>query len=142
VDAVTSSMTESRIRGAGLRVTAPRLAVLDAVLAAPHRDAESIRTSLAAEHALSIQSVHNVLHDLSEAGVLRRIEPERSAALYEARVDDNHHHVVCRSCGAVADVDCVAGQAPCLHPSDVSGFVIEQADVVFWGRCPACARQS
>jgi Fur family transcriptional regulator, stress-responsive regulator len=141
VDAVTSSMTESRIRGAGLRVTAPRLAVLDAVLAAPHSDAETLRASLAPEHALSIQSVHNVLHDLSEAGVLRRIEPERSAALYEARVDDNHHHVVCRSCGAVADVDCVAGAAPCLHPSDASGFVIEQADVVFWGRCPACARQ-
>lgn len=134
-------MTGSRIRGAGLRVTAPRLAVLDAVLAAPHADAEAIRSRLAPEHALSIQSVHNVLHDLSEAGVLRRIEPERSAALYEARVDDNHHHVVCRSCGAVADVDCVAGAAPCLHPADASGFVIEQADVVFWGRCPACARQ-
>ncbi|WBU36829.1 Fur family transcriptional regulator [Homoserinibacter sp. YIM 151385] len=140
---MTSSTNESRIRGAGLRVTAPRLAVLDAVMQAPHRDAEAIRRSLGDAHpALSVQSVHNVLHDLSEAGILRRIEPERSAALYEARVDDNHHHVVCRSCGAVADVDCVEGEAPCLHPADAAGFVIEQADVVFWGRCPACARQS
>lgn len=139
---MTISTSESRLRGAGLRVTTPRLAVLDAVREAPHSDADAIRRSLASAHpALSVQSVHNVLHDLSEAGILRRIEPERSAALYEARVDDNHHHVVCRSCGAVADVDCVKGEAPCLHPAEASGFVIEQADVVFWGRCPACAAQ-
>ena len=116
--------------------------MLDAVIAAPHSDAESLLGRARVDHpelaGLSVQSVHNVLADLTAAHLLRRIEPERSAALYEARVDDNHHHVVCRGCGAVADVDCVLGDAPCLHPAGDTGFEIDRADVVFWGRCASC----
>lgn len=137
-----SNATGDRIRGAGLRVTVPRLAVLDAAIAAPHSDAETLLRQARVDHpelvGLSVQSVHNVLADLTAAHLLRRIEPERSAALYEARVDDNHHHVVCRGCGAVADVDCVVGDPPCLHPADGTGFEIDRADVVFWGRCASC----
>lgn len=128
-----------RLRGAGLRVTAPRTAVLEVVDTNPHADAEAIHGALRDAHPrLSVQSVHNVLRDLTRHGVIRRIEPADSAALYESRVGDNHHHVVCRGCGAVRDVPCTVGHAPCLEPSDDGGFAIDLAEVVFWGVCPAC----
>lgn len=128
-----------RLRGAGLRVTEPRLAVLDVVEAHPHADADTIHSALAPHHPrLSVQSVHNVLRDLTRHALLRRIEPADSAALYESRVGDNHHHLVCRGCGTVRDVPCVTGHAPCLEPSDAGGFDIDLAEVVFWGVCPGC----
>ena len=129
------------LRAAGLRVTRPRLAVLDAVHAHPHVDTEALihaaRTRLG---AVSHQAVYDVLRILTDRGLVRRIQPEGSVARYEARVGDNHHHLVCRSCGAIADVDCATGVAPCLTPSDDGGFVIDEAEVVFWGHCPTCAR--
>ncbi|WP_067648178.1 Fur family transcriptional regulator [Nocardia harenae] len=137
--------TEPRdwLRRANLRVTAPRLAVLEAVAAHPHSDADriaaAVRSSLG---TVSTQAVYDVLHACVRAGILRRIEPAGSPARYETRIGDNHHHLVCRGCGAVADVDCVAGAAPCLHPSDAHGFVLDEAEVVFWGRCAACARST
>jgi len=100
------------------------------------------RAVLPALPGTSIQNVHNVLGDLTSAGILRRIEPAHSPALYERRVGDNHHHVVCTSCGAVADVDCVVGQAPCLHPSAAGGFVVATAEVTFWGLCPSCQERA
>jgi Fur family transcriptional regulator, stress-responsive regulator len=127
------------LRSAGLKVTRGRLAALRLLQRMPHSDAETIhRHAVADEPTLSVQSMHNVLTDLTRAGLLRRIEPERSAALYERRVGDNHHHVVCRACGKVADVDCVVGHAPCLAPSDAGGFAIDTAEVVFWGLCADC----
>jgi Fur family ferric uptake transcriptional regulator len=130
------------LREAGLRVTQPRLAVLDVLAAQPHLDAEAVSGHVARTgFPLSVQSVHNVLRDLTTAGVLRRIEPADSAALYETRVGDNHHHVVCRGCGAVADVECAVGHAPCLHPPDAAGFRIDLAEVVYWGWCSDCIAQ-
>jgi Fur family transcriptional regulator, stress-responsive regulator len=127
------------LRGAALRVTRPRVAVLNAVHTHAHADTESIigavRRSLP---EVSHQAVYDCLHALTAAGLVRRIQPAGSVARYEARVGDNHHHVVCRSCGRIADVDCAVGEAPCLHASDGSGFVIDEAEVVFWGRCPDC----
>ena len=128
------------LRAVGLRVTRPRLAVLDAVRAQPHLDAKTLtRAARARIGAVSHQAVYDVLHVLVDTGLVRRIQPEGSDARYEARVGDNHHHVVCRDCGAVADVDCTTGAAPCLTPSADAGFVIDEAEVVFWGRCPSCA---
>ncbi|RUR01745.1 Fur family transcriptional regulator [Labedella endophytica] len=128
------------LRAAGLRVTRGRLEVLELLENAPHSDAESIRTRLrAVDPDVSIQSVHNVLSALASAGLVRRIEPAKSAALYERRIGDNHHHVVCTGCGAIEDIDCVVGHAPCLTPSSTSGFRIETAEVTFWGLCAACA---
>lgn len=124
------------LRAAGLRVTAGRLAVLEALGGHPHSTAETLRVASAAD--LSIQSVHNVLADLTAARMIRRIEPAGSAALYERRIGDNHHHVVCSSCGAVADVDCVHGDAPCLTASSANGFAIDTAEITFWGLCPLC----
>lgn len=128
------------LRGAGLRVTRPRLAVMQAVTVLPHADTESIigavRRSLP---EVSHQAVYDSLHTLTGAGLVRRIKPTGSVARYEARVGDNHHHVVCRSCGAIADVDCAVGDAPCLTASDAGGFVIDEAEVIYWGRCPGCA---
>jgi Fe2+ or Zn2+ uptake regulation protein len=124
------------LRAAGLRVTPGRLAVLEALCAHPHSNAETLRVASAA--GLSIQSVHNVLADLTAARMIRRIEPAGSAALYERRIGDNHHHVVCTTCGAVADVDCAHGSAPCLTPNDTSGFAIATAEVTFWGLCATC----
>jgi Fur family transcriptional regulator, stress-responsive regulator len=130
---------EAVLHGAGLKVTRGRVALLEALERAPHSDAESLfRDAGVAAATTSVQSVHNVLGDLTTAGLVRRIEPERSAALYERRIGDNHHHVVCRTCGAVADVDCTVGPAPCLVPNDTAGFVIDVAEVVFWGECAAC----
>ncbi|WP_443217029.1 Fur family transcriptional regulator [Saccharothrix sp. ALI-22-I] len=128
------------LRGASLRVTAPRMAVLSAVHSHPHADTDSIigvvRERLG---AVSHQAVYDVLRALTTAGLLRRIEPPGSVARYEARVGDNHHHVVCRSCGAIADVDCAVGTAPCLIASDNHGFAIDEAEVVYRGLCPGCS---
>ena len=130
---------EHELHEAGLRVTAGRLALLDALEGAPHSDATTLHRLLVdADASTSIQSVHNVLGDLTNAGLLRRIEPANSAARYELRVDDNHHHIVCTSCGAVADVECAVGHAPCLTPSDTAGFTVATAEVTFWGLCADC----
>lgn len=127
------------LQAAGLRVTAGRLAVLGALHASPHADAERVfRTVIAELPTTSIQSVHNILADLAAAEIIRRIEPAGSAARYERRIDDNHHHVVCTGCGSVADVDCVVGQAPCLVPSSNAGYIVHSAEVTFWGICPTC----
>jgi Fur family transcriptional regulator, stress-responsive regulator len=131
---------ESVLRAAGLRVTRPRMAVLDAVHAHPHLDTEAlIGAARARVEAVSHQAVYDVLRILTDKGLVRRIQPPGSVARYEARVGDNHHHLVCRSCGEIVDVDCALGAAPCLTPSDDAGFVVDEAEVVFWGRCPACA---
>ncbi|MCI2957246.1 transcriptional repressor [Agromyces atrinae] len=130
---------EAQLRGTGLRVTAGRIAVLDALDTLPHTDAERLfRIVSHSVPTTSVQSMHNILSDLTAAGLVRRIEPAGSAALYERRIGDNHHHVVCSRCGAVADVDCAVGEAPCLTPSTTSGFAIQTAEVTFWGICPDC----
>jgi len=125
------------LRSAGLRVTAGRLAILEALDGNPHSDAATLHAVLSGQ--TSVQSVHNVLSDLTTAGIIRRIESAGSAARYERRAGDNHHHVVCTMCGAVADVDCVMGDAPCLHPSDAAGFTISTAEVTFRGVCANCS---
>ncbi len=131
---------ERELRAAGLRVTRPRLAVLGAVHEHPHLDTRALILAARARlGSVSHQAVYDVLRALVGAGLVRSIEPQGSDARYEARVGDNHHHVVCRDCGAVADVDCTTGAAPCLTPSADSGFVIDEAEVLFWGRCPSCA---
>jgi Fe2+ or Zn2+ uptake regulation protein len=127
------------LRAAGLRVTRPRLSVLDALARHPHADAATVVSTARAGHpSLSPQAVYGVLHALVGAGLARRIEPAGAPALFELRVGDNHHHVVCRSCGAVVDVDCATGAAPCLTPADAAGFEVDEAEIVFWGRCPDC----
>jgi Fur family ferric uptake transcriptional regulator len=131
---------EPLLRGAALRVTRPRVAVLTAVHAHAHADTDSIIRIVRAELGeVSAQAVYDVLRALTAAGLVRRIEPAGSTARYEARVGDNHHHVVCRSCGDIADVDCAVGDAPCLTASDDHGYVIDEAEVVYWGLCPACS---
>lgn len=132
-------LREAELRAAGLRVTAGRLAILDALDSRPHSDAETLHAALVGSAAdTSIQSVHNVLNALTAAGIIRRIEPAGSAARYERRVADNHHHIVCTSCNAIADIDCVVGHAPCLSPSDSGGFAVASAEVTFWGLCANC----
>jgi Fur family ferric uptake transcriptional regulator len=127
------------LRGAALRVTRPRLAVLNAVHAHPHADTDSIiQASRRDLPEVSHQAVYDVLRALTDAGLVRRIQPSGSVARYEARVGDNHHHVVCRSCGMIADVDCAIGAAPCLTLSDDHGFSVDEAEVIYWGRCPDC----
>jgi Fe2+ or Zn2+ uptake regulation protein len=127
------------LRGVALRVTRPRVAVLSAVHDHPHADTDSIigvvREDLG---GVSHQAVYDVLRALTAAGLVRRIEPAGSVARYELRVGDNHHHVVCRSCGAIADVDCAVGDTPCLTAADDRGFTIDEAEVIYWGRCPEC----
>lgn len=123
-----------------MRVTAPRLAVLGTLDGDAHLDADQVRQRVRSTlPTVSVQAVYDVLHALVGAGLLRRIEPAGHPARYERRTGDNHHHVVCRGCGAVADVDCTVGHAPCLTPSTTSGFAVETAEVTFWGLCPACA---
>lgn len=130
---------DTTLRDAGLRATAGRVAVLGALHSMAHTDAERLYRAVSdVLPTTSIQSVHNILTDLTTAGLIRRIEPAGSAALYERRTGDNHHHIVCTSCGAVADVDCVTGEAPCLTPSDAGGFTVQTAEVTFWGLCPSC----
>jgi len=127
-------------RGASLRVTRPRVAVLSAVYELPHADTDSIIGAVRAELPdVSHQAVYDSLRTLTAAGLVRRIQPSGSVARYESRVGDNHHHVVCRSCGAIADVDCSVGHAPCLTASDDHGFAIEEAEVTYWGTCPDCS---
>ncbi len=130
---------EHRLRTAGLRVTRPRLSVLDVLSACPHADADAIVAAARAQHpTISPQAVYGVLKALVGSGLARRIEPAGAPALFELRVGDNHHHLVCRGCGVVADVDCAVGEAPCLTPSDPAGFVVDEAEVVFWGLCAGC----
>jgi Fur family transcriptional regulator, stress-responsive regulator len=127
------------LRGAALRVTRPRVAVLSAVRDYPHADTDSIIRVVRADLGdVSHQAVYDVLRALTAAGLLRRIQPSGSVARYESRVGDNHHHVVCRSCGAIADVECAVGTAPCLAASDDNGFAIDEAEVIYWGGCPEC----
>ncbi len=131
---------EELLRGSSLRVTRQRVAVLEVLRDHPHADTDSvIRRVREVAGDVSHQAVYDVLRALTDAGLLRRIQPAGSVARYEVRVGDNHHHVVCRSCGAIADVDCAVGHAPCLTASDDHGFVIEQAEVVYWGTCPDCS---
>jgi Fur family transcriptional regulator, stress-responsive regulator len=128
------------LRGAALRVTQPRLAVLAAVHANPHADTDSIIRVVRGDLSdVSHQAVYDVLRALSTAGLIRRIQPSGSVARYESRVADNHHHIVCRSCGAIADADCAVGDTPCLTASDDSGYAIDEAEVIYWGTCPDCA---
>ncbi len=137
---MTSDDGEAQLRRASLRVTRPRLAVLAALRQHPHVDTESVIELVRAEHpTISHQAVYDVLRALTEAGLLRRIQPAGATARYECRVGDNHHHVVCRSCAAMADVDCALGFSPCLTASDPHGFVVDEAEVVYWGTCPGCA---
>ena len=137
----TSSLdVEEALRACGLRVTRPRLAVLAALEGAPHADADTVaELARASLGAVSIQAVYDVLRALTDAGLVRRIEPAGSSARYELRVGDNHHHVVCRSCGAIADVDCAVGEAPCIDPAESHGFIVDEAEVTYWGLCPACS---
>jgi Fe2+ or Zn2+ uptake regulation protein len=129
----------AELRATGLRVTPGRRAVLELLTVHPHSSAEALNRMLRRTlPGISVQSVHNVLADLTTARLLRRIEPAGSAALYERRIGDNHHHVVCTGCSAVADVDCLQGSAPCLAPNDTSGFAVSVAEVTFWGLCAAC----
>jgi Fe2+ or Zn2+ uptake regulation protein len=130
---------DEQLRQAGLRVTRPRSAVLDVLAGHPHVDAETIVTAARNAHpTISPQAVYGVLKALVGGGLARRIEPAGGPALYELRVGDNHHHLVCRECAVVVDVDCVVGAAPCLTPSDTAGFVVDEAEVVFWGLCAGC----
>ncbi|MEU4290123.1 Fur family transcriptional regulator [Kribbella sp. NPDC026596] len=131
------------LRGAALRVTRPRVAVLTAVYAHPHADTDSLIGAVRNELPdVSHQAVYDSLHTLTAAGLVRRIQPLGSVARYESRVGDNHHHAVCRSCGAITDVDCAVGHAPCLTASEDHGFVIDEAEVIYWGLCADCARRT
>jgi Fe2+ or Zn2+ uptake regulation protein len=137
---ITGTDIERQLRAAGLRVTVQRVAVLTAVNRHPHADTTSIiDLARGSVPELSHQAVYDALRTLTGAGLLRCIEPAGTVARYEARTGDNHHHLICRSCGVIVDVDCSIGHAPCLTPADGQGFVIDEAEVVYWGRCPACA---
>ena len=131
------------LRERGIQVTAQRLAVMRAVAARPHITADAVaeivRTQIG---AISLQSVYDALGLLVSEGLLRRIQPPRSPARFEDRVGDNHHHLICRTCGCVVDVDCAAGSAPCLKPVDDRGYEIDEAEVAYWGRCPDCVEQT
>ena len=130
---------KQELRSAALRATSGRLAVLQALESAPHSSAEQVFALISDDlPGTSPQAVYMVLNDLARAGLIRRFEPAASAALYERRTGDNHHHLVCESCGAVRDVDCVVGQAPCLTPDSDEGFQVREAEVTFWGLCTRC----
>ena len=135
----TATDAEAMLRAASLRVTRPRVAVLSVVHEHPHADTDSVAELVRASYGeVSQQAVYDVLRALTEHGLVRRIEPSGSVALYERRVGDNHHHVVCRSCGAIEDVDCAVDYRPCLTASDDRGYLIDEAEVVYWGLCPSC----
>ena len=138
-----TSELERILRGTSLRVTRPRVAVLAAVYEHPHADTHSL-IGLVREDLgeVSQQAVYDVLQVLTGAGLVRRIQPPGSVARYESRVGDNHHHVVCRSCGSIADVDCAVGAAPCLTAGDDHGYAIDEAEVIYWGLCPGCSTAS
>ncbi len=128
------------LRTRGLRVTAQRLAVLRAVSAQPHATADGVADAVRGEiGTISHQAVYDALGALTENGLLRRIQPAGSPARYEDRVADNHHHLICRSCGQMVDVDCAVGETPCLTAGEDSGYEIDEAEVIYWGRCPTCA---
>ncbi len=132
--------TADELRGAGLRVTAGRVALLETVREGDHLGVEAIAARVRDRIGhVSLQAVYEALHALTAAGLVRCIEPVGSPARFEGRVGDNHHHVVCRSCGVVADVDCAVGEAPCLTASRDHGFSIDEAEVVYWGLCPGCS---
>jgi len=135
----TTAELEGMLRQVALRVTRPRVAVLAAVHDHPHADTDSL-IDVVRRHSgeVSHQAVYDVLRALTDTGLVRRFQPAGSVARYEARVGDNHHHVVCRSCGAIADVDCAVGHAPCLTADDDAGFAIDEAEVIYWGRCSNC----
>lgn len=137
---MSSTANSTLLRGAALRVTRPRVAVLEALERHPHADTDTV-VQLVREQigTVSTQAVYDVLKALTHAGLVRRIEPAGSPARFERRVGDNHHHVVCRQCGDLADVDCAVGQTPCLTASDPHGFVIDEAEVTYWGTCPSCS---
>lgn len=127
------------LRNAHLRVTRPRTAVIDELYRHPHTNADDVATAVRLRLGkVSRQAIYDVLHALTGAGIVRRIEPAGSPALYELHTGDNHHHLVCRRCGRLADVDCAVGEAPCLEPSQTHGFEVDEAEVVFWGLCPEC----
>ena len=131
------------LRSHGVQVTAQRLAVLSAVSEQPHATADEVAEAVRAEiGAISRQAVYDALGLLAEKGLLRRIQPPGSPARFEDRVGDNHHHLICRICGRTVDVDCAVGAAPCLTPASSAGYVIDEAEVVYWGRCPDCAARS
>jgi Fur family transcriptional regulator, stress-responsive regulator len=127
------------LRAAGMRVTAPRVAVLSELRAGQHLTPDQVAVGVRDRVGpISTQAVYDVLAALTRVGLLRRIEPAGSATRYETRVGDNHHHVVCRGCGAIADVDCMVGEPPCLSPPDAGGFIVDEAEITFWGVCLAC----
>jgi len=132
--------TAEELRGVGLRVTAARVALLETVRSGDHLGVEAIASGVRDRVGhISLQAVYEALHALTAAGLIRRLEPPGSPARFEGRVGDNHHHLVCRSCGVVVDVDCAVGHAPCLTASDDRGFTIDEAEVIYWGLCPACS---
>ncbi len=136
----TTSGFAEQLRNADLRVTRPRIAVLEAVDAHPHADTDTVFGAVrVALPDVSRQAVYDVLAALTAAGLVRRIQPSGSVARYESRVGDNHHHMVCRSCGAISDIDCSVGAAPCLAPAADHGFLVDEAEVIYWGRCPDCS---
>jgi Fur family transcriptional regulator, stress-responsive regulator len=139
-DVPATTDLEQMLRGVGLRVTRPRVAVLDAVHTLAHADTDSILSAVRGDLPdVSHQAVYDSLHTLTAKGLVRRIQPSGSVARYESRVGDNHHHAVCRSCGTIADVDCAHGAAPCLTASNDQGFTIDEAEVIYWGLCPDCS---
>ena len=139
----TTEELEQLLRSGDLRVTRPRLAVLDAVYGHPHADTTTIGDVVRADLGdVSGQTVYNALEALTGAGLVRHIQPQGSVARYESRVGDNHHHMVCRSCGSIADVDCVVGAAPCMTASADHGYAIDECEVVYWGLCPDCSSAS
>jgi Fur family transcriptional regulator, stress-responsive regulator len=139
VPQLTTADATALLKGRGVRVTAQRVAVLKAVADAPHRTTDEIDTAVRTElGAVSRQAVYDVLAALTDAGVVRRIQPAGSPARYEDRVGDNHHHLICRVCGRTVDVDCAVGEVPCLTAVDDAGYEVDEAEVIYWGRCPDC----
>ena len=137
---MSTTELEAQLRAADLRVTRPRLAVLSVLHDRPHVDTETVISAVRRElGTVSHQAIYDVLRALTDARLVRRIQPAGAIARYEVRVGDNHHHLVCRSCGVIADVDCAVGHAPCLTADDDHGFVVDEAEVVYWGTCPGCA---
>jgi Fur family ferric uptake transcriptional regulator len=135
--------TAEELRGAGLRVTAVRVALLETVRHGDHLGVDAVAAGVRDRVGhVSLQAVYEALHALTAAGLVRRIEPAGGAPRFEGRVGDNHHHLVCRSCGVVADVDCAVGEAPCLTPSDDQGFTLSEAEVIYWGQCADCLSRS
>jgi Fe2+ or Zn2+ uptake regulation protein len=139
----TDHNSAAELRSAGLRVTAARLAILDTVRAGDHLDVDTVTSQVRDRLGhVSFQAVYEALHAFTAVGLVRRIEPAGSPARFECRVGDNHHHLVCRECGRLTDVDCAIGEAPCLEPADDAGYLVDEADVTFWGFCPGCRQGS